>query len=261
MARPLYAQLAEATFYDLEHPRQANAPTFPAHEPGFLLSLHRRHEPRLSECRTSASALVTMTEHSGTHIDALCHQAEDMHLHGGVEIDPSIQTPAGFTRLGADTIPPLHARGLLFDLPAFGAVPDNVPAEQLARCAAAQNTQPRPGDVVLVRTGNGANWHDPGRYESGPGLAPSASRWLAERLPLAVGADNLAWDLPGYRDPELDCTLPGHLILIVRSGIYIMENLALERLASDGVREFTFLCLPPKLGGGTGAPARPVAIV
>lgn len=261
MAKPLYDQLAEATFYDLEHRRRADAPTFPAHEPGFVLSLHRRHEPGLSERRTSASALVTMTEHSGTHIDALCHQAEDMRLYGGVEVDPSVQTPNGFTVLGADAIPPLHARGLLLDLPALGPVPENVPAEQLARCADAQGTEPRPGDVVLVRTGNGAHWHNRDRYEAGPGMASSASWWLAERRPLAVGADNLAWDLPGYRDPELGCTLAGHVVLIVRSGIYILENLMLEGLATDGVREFTFLCLPPKLGGGTGAPARPVAIV
>jgi kynurenine formamidase len=261
VAKRLYDQLAEATFYDLEHPRRVGAPTFPAHEPGFVLSLHRRHEPGLSERRTSASALVTMTEHSGTHIDALCHQAEDMRLHGGVEVDPSVQTPNGFTVLGADTIPPLHARGLLLDLPARGPVPDRVPAELLASCANAQGTEPRPGDVVLVRTGNGAHWDDRGRYEAGPGIATSASRWLAERRPLAVGADNLAWDLPGYRDPGLGCELAGHLVLIVRSGVYILENLMLEALALDGVREFTFVCLPPKLAGGTGAPARPVAIV
>ena len=69
---------AGARAYDLEQPRYAGAPVWPAHEPGVLLTLHRRHEAGLGEARTSASALLVMTEHSGTHIDALCHQAEDL---------------------------------------------------------------------------------------------------------------------------------------------------------------------------------------
>ncbi len=40
-----------------------------------------------------------------------------------------------------------------------------------------------------------------------------------------------------------------------------IENLYLEELAHDRVYEFTFICLPPKLKGATGAPVRPVALV
>jgi kynurenine formamidase len=54
---------------------------------------------------------------------------------------------------------------------------------------------------------------------------------------------------------------PGHLILLVREGIYIIEALNLEALARDGVREFAFACLPLKLRGGTGSPVRPIALV
>src|SRR5688572_4146042 len=95
----LLAALRSARVYDLEQPRYAVAPTFPAHEPGMLLHLHRRHEPGLAERRTSASALLVMAEHSGTHMDALCHQAEDLTLHGGVQVDAQVQTPYGFTAL------------------------------------------------------------------------------------------------------------------------------------------------------------------
>src|SRR5215210_4384893 len=101
----LLAALRSARVYDLEQPRYAGAPTFPAHEPGLLLHLHRRHEPGLGEARTSASALLVMTEHSGTHIDALGHQAEDLQLHGGIGVDATVQTSAGFTRLGVEEIP------------------------------------------------------------------------------------------------------------------------------------------------------------
>jgi len=95
----------------------------------------------------------------------------------------------------------------------------------------------------------------------GAGMASSASYWLAEKQVLAVGADNMVWDVPGMRDPELGCLLPGHLILLVRRGIYIIENLMLEELAAAGHHRFRFVCTPLKFVGATGSPVRPVAIV
>ncbi len=118
-----------------------------------------------------------------------------------------------------------------------------------------------PGDVVLVRTGNDRYWDDPERYLAGPGMDASASYWVAERRALAVGADNPAWDVPGLKDPELGCTLPGHLILLVRYGIYIIENLKLDELVAAGHHRFRFVCAPLKLVGATGSPVCPLAIV
>ena len=114
--------------------------------------------------------------------------------------------------------------------------------------------------MILVRTGAGALWEDPEAFLAAGGIDASGSRWCAEREPLAVGADNMAWDVPGAEDPELG-TLPGHLLLLVRAGVYIVEGLNLEELARDGVREFAFVCLPLKLRGGTGSPVRPLALV
>ena len=91
-------------------------------------------------------------------------------------------------------------------------------------------------------------------------MGADASRAVAALQPVAVGADNLAWDVHGARDAELG-TLPGHTLLIVRAGVPIIESLNLEDLAADGVREFAFVCLPLKLRGGTGSPVRPVALV
>jgi kynurenine formamidase len=256
--------LLGARAYDLEQPRYAGAPTFPAHEPGVLLHLHRRHEHGLGEPRTSASALLVMAEHSGTHLDALCHQAEDGRLYGGIEVDARVQTPAGFTVLGAETIGPLIARGVLLDVAAtLGAdrLPDGYAVSARELEAAAEGVELRPGDVVLVRLGSGALWADRPAYEAAGGIEGEASRWLAERRPLAVGADNLAWDVPGAVDEEVGSSLPGHVLLIVRAGIHIIESLYLEALAADGVREFAFVCLPLKLRGGTGSPVRPIALV
>ena len=247
--------LAGAQHYDLEQPRYAGAPVWPAHEPGVLLKLHRRHEAGLGEARTSASALLVMAEHSGTHIDALCHQAENLELYGGVRVDAQVQTPEGFTQLGIDTVPPLFARGVLLDCADAGHA---IGADALER--AAEGLEIGAGDVILIRTGAGALWHDREAFLAAGGIDASGSRWCAERRPLAVGADNMAWDVPGEDDPELG-SLPGHLILLVREGIYIIEALNLEALARDGVREFAFACLPLKLRGGTGSPVRPIALV
>ena len=113
---------------------------------------------------------------------------------------------------------------------------------------------------MLVRLGSGALWPDRPAYLRAGGVSAEASRWLAAHAPAAVGADNVAWDIPDLEDPELG-SLPGHTILIVQAGIHIIESLYLEELAAEGVREFGFVCLPLKLRGGTGSPVRPLALV
>jgi kynurenine formamidase len=216
------------------------------------VTLHRRHEHGGAERRTGASALLVMAEHTGTHIDALCHQAYDGELHGGVKVTPEVQTPTGFTELSIDTVEPIVRRGVLFDC---GGCPSVGPAE-LEAC----DVELRPGDVALVRLGSGALFGDPEAYLAAGGVTAAGSRWLAERRPFAVGADNVAWDVIDGHDPDLG-SIPGHTILIVQSGIHIIESLFLEALAADGVREFAFVCLPLKLRGGTGSPVRPIALV
>ena len=252
--------------YDLEQPRYFGAPIYPSHAPGYFYTLHRRHERGMGENRTGASGFMYTTEHSGTHIDALCHQAENLHLYGGREVDASIQTPHGFTELGVETIAPLITRGVLLDIARNRAV-DHIGAgnpirhDELEAAAQKQGVQVGEGDVVLVRTGNGALWQESAVYLQAGGVSGSASQWLASKGVKAVGADNVAWDEVGLVDPDLKVTLPGHLILLVRHGISIIENLFLEELARDERYEFTFVCLPLKLRGATGSPVRPVAVV
>jgi kynurenine formamidase len=244
--------LLGARVYDLEQPRYAGLPIHPNHAPGVSLTLHRRHERGAAERRTGASALLVMAEHTGTHIDALCHQAYDATLYGGVEITPEVQTPTGFTQLGIDTVEPIVRRGVLLDVAPCSAVgPD-----ELAAC----DVEIREGDVVLVRLGSGALYGEPDEYVRAGGVTADGSRWLAARRPFAVGADNVAWDAVDGQDPELG-SIPGHTIPIVQHGIHIIESLYLEELAADGVREFGFVCLPLKLRGGTGSPVRPIALV
>ena len=256
--------------FDLEQPRTPDMPIHPAHQQaGYSYLLHRHHEdeyrPDESGPRTGAAGILIFSEHTGTHIDALSHQSEALVLCGGVPVG-EVQSSRGFARHGVEEIPPIMAPGVLLDAVAAEDVESLEPghavnAEDLERCCERQGVSVEPGSVALVRTGNARHWNSAERYLDGPGMDASASYWMAERQVFAVGADNMAWDVPGMRDPELGCYLPGHLILLARHGIYIIENLQLDELAAAGHHRFEFVCAPLKFVGATGSPVRPVAVV
>jgi kynurenine formamidase len=259
-----------ARVFDLEQPRFEGMPIHPAHQQaGYSYLLHRHHEdeyrPEEAGPRTGAAGIIICGEHTGTHIDALCHQSDALVLYGGVPVDGRVQTSRGFKRLAVEGIPPILAPGVLLDVAAGKGVDSLEPGyavtdEDLQECCEREGVSVEPGDIALVRTGNARYWDDQDRYLAGPGMAASASYWLADRRAFAVGADNMAWDAPGMRDPELGF-LPGHLIFLARRGIYIIENLALEELAAARVYRFEFVCTPLKFVGATGSPVRPVAVV
>ena len=257
--------------FDLEQPRTPEMPIHPAHQQaGYSYLLHRHHEdeyrPEEAGPRTGAAGVIICGEHTGTHIDALCHQSDALVLYGGVSVTREVQSSRGFTRHGVEEIPPIVAPGVLLDAAAREGVKSLEPGhavtgEDLEACCENQGVAVEPGDVVLVRTGNARYWEDADRYLAGPGMATSASYWVAQRGVVAVGADNPAWDVPGMKDPDLGCMLPGHLILLARRGIYIIENLNLDELATAGYHRFDFVCTPLKLVGATGSPVRPLAII
>lgn len=260
MTSELLKALESARVFDLEQPRYAGAPSHPAHQPGFNYFLHRHHARGAPEARTGASGIVVMPEHSGTHIDALAHQAENLVLHGGVHVDDGVQTSVGFKVLGIDKMAPIVSRGVLLDV-AGDRLLDPKHSISVNELEAAAKVEIREGDVVLIRTGYGALWSTPAEYLKSAGVSAAGSRWLIEKRVRAVGADNMAFDVvTDLRDPELNVTLPGHVLLLVRAGIPIIENLNLEELAAAKIHEFTFVCLPLKMRGATGSPVRPIAI-
>jgi kynurenine formamidase len=252
---------------DLEFPRTAGMPEFPTHKPAFAFTLYHRHEDKLGTggIRSSAFGQLHGTEHAGTHIDALSHQAECMALHGGVPVDKDTQTPTGFTAHGAEDLPPIFADGVLLDVAGLKGVESleekyPVTAEDLKACCERQNVTIGKKSVVLVNLGNGHFWGDEARYLDAPGMDRSATEWLMEKDVHAVGADNICWDLVESWNEDLGCN-PGHLLLLVRSGIYIMENLNLIELAASGHSTFLFVTIPLKLVGATGSPIRPLALL
>lgn len=243
-------------------------PFHPTHKTvGYTYLVHRKHRDAdpTGPKRTGASGILVTTEHSGTHIDALCHQAVDRKLYSGIEINSNVETPYGFSVLGIETVPPLVARGLLLDIAGFygGRLERerSITAEELNECCKSQKVLPRKGDVLLVRTGFGQLWGDEKSYLEAAGVSIEGAEWLSSFGISAAGADNMSFEVDdGKIDPKRNVTLPCHALLLVEKGIYIMENLNLERLASEKIYESLFVCTPLKLNGATGSPVRPIAI-
>jgi kynurenine formamidase len=265
----LIEQLARARVFDLEQSRFAGMPVHPAHKPGYFYGLHRRHRdsyrPAQHGPRSGASGVLTMMEHSGTHIDALCHQACDMTLYGGVKVD-EVERMDGYRQYGAETMEPLLARGVLLDIAALkgvGQLPQNyaITADDFVAAARASTVTVTPGDVLLVRTGFATAWTDEATYLNAAGVSKSGNIWAADQGVRAVGADNMAWDCMTERDPDTNMALFGHAHLLVTHGIHIIENLNLEALAAAKIYEFGFVGLPLKFRGATGSPIRPIALV
>src|SRR5439155_21497975 len=133
-------------------------------------------------------------------------QACDLKFHGGVDVD-AIERSDGYRALGAETIQPILARGVLLDVARWKGV-DVLPphyaitAEDLAGCAAATRVRIDPGNVPLVRTGYARAWTDEATYLGAAGASKSGNVWAADRRVRAVGADNMAWDSMEERDPD-----------------------------------------------------------
>ncbi|MCL4437872.1 MAG: cyclase family protein [Candidatus Thermoplasmatota archaeon] len=258
----------KARIIDLEHERFPGMPAFDPVKPAMEYFLYRQHENYYSSSpqnrRSSSSGLIVMTDQSGTHLDALCHQAYDMKMFDGTPINSEVETPWGFNKHDSSKIPPIIRKGILIDCTEIlgDPLPENheVSLEEFQKVAKKEGVSFGKEDVILVRTGYGKYWNDFSRYRNAAGISGEVSKYLSERC-FAVGADNLAWDVPGKVDRETGVIQPGHLHLIAKNGVYIMENLFLEELAKAKTYEFLFIALPLKMRGTTGTPIRPVAII
>jgi kynurenine formamidase len=253
---------------DLGRPLFAGMPQSPNH-PQFSHTLPRRHGDTMrSDGGSAANDLIVTGTHVGTHIDALAHVSHNGLLHGGAD---AVQAARGgrFTEHGVHTIAPMVCRGVLLDVPrALGesACPPayEISPADLEAAIGKAGVQVGAGDVVLIRSGWGRLFSSDaaaylGHATGVPGIAEAGARWLAEREVHAAGADTIAFErLEAGRGHAL---LPAHRVLLVDAGIYIVEALDLEELASLEIYEFTFILVPMNIVGATGSPVRPLAVI
>ena len=206
---------------------------------------------------------ISMYTHMGTHIDALNHFGLNGKIWNGFTPEKYLGDK-GWKKTGAETIPPIIARGVLIDIPAYKnptALEKNyrINSDDLKGALKKQNVSLKEGDVVVIRTGQAAYYENADKYlDNYPGINLDAVKWLVEEKKIMLlGADNLSFEaFPPERE---DNWVPVHTYLLAEKGVMFIEQMYLEELAKDKVYEFAFISASLKLRGASAAPMRPLA--
>jgi kynurenine formamidase len=188
-------------------------------------------------------------EHGGTHLDAPVHFGQGRQTVDRIPLDRFVGHAMVVDVVGeADDDPDYQV-----------SVDDFLRAERTLGPIEAS-------DIILIRTGFSQRWPDAATYlgtaERGPeavrnlhfpGLHPDAARWLVENRPVkAIGIDTASIDYGQSTQYEAHRVLSEH-------NVPVFENLtALEQLPLRGA---LVVALPMKIGGGSGAPLRAVAVL
>ena len=207
---------------------------------------------------------VSFSYHGGihSHLDALCHVLWQGEMYNG--FSKSDVNEDGCQKLGiANVKQGILTRGILMDIPRLKGV-DYLPPgtavyiEDLEAWEEQTGVRVSPGDVIFVRTGR---WATPGSAGSGSaGLHASVAPWLRERDVAIVGGDYANDAIPSGVQGVF---LPIHQLTIVAMGVRLFDNLDLEALAEEAVRqgrwEFMLSASPIPVEGGVGSPMNPIA--
>jgi arylformamidase len=164
---------------------------------------------------------IRLSAHTGTHMDAPLHYLENAATIDAMPISATV---------GRARVIEIHDPRLIRV--------DELEPHRLAK-----------GDRLLFKTANSRLcWKTPEFKKEFVHIPPETARYLAETGIRTVGIDYLS---VGHAESGGDQT---HRILLA-AGIWIIEGLILENVAPG---EYELICLPLKIAGGDGAPARAV---
>jgi len=205
---------------DISVPVSSELPVWPG-DPRIVLEQFRA----ISRGNTSTDSRLVCSVHSGTHVDAPGHFIENGATVEQLALDVLIGKATVIELLNADIITPeiLDAQ--------------TIPAETRR---------------LLFKTKNSALWSDPG-HQFNPdfvALTSAAADWIVRKAIRLVGIDYLSIQI--FKD-EAPLT---HRILL-EAGVVILEGIDLQNVR-PGI--YQLICLPMKLDGIEGAPARAVLI-
>ncbi len=238
-AAHVLAALDDLQCVDLTHPLAAAMPIFPGRN---VLPFERRQTASLEEHGVAAGRFA-MGEHQGTHIDAPSH---------------FVASPLTADRIA---VRDLIGAAVVLDITVKARADADYRLQPEDLVAWESQHGPIPaGAFVLVNSGWGIRWAEPGRYvnadEAGvphhPGVAPSAAQRIVDRGARGIGVDTLSPDnsIPGSVRAET------HKI-VLGADRYVIENLAgLDKLPARDIVLFVG-ALP--IVGGTAGPARVLA--
>lgn len=229
--------------------------------------------PRTSDdgCFAGAMEFISMVFHGRaiTHLDALSHIFWEGKMYGGLPSSYVTDRDGASVHDIRSVHTGIQTRGVLLDIARSRGVEWLAPGEpvypaDLEAAEATAGVKVEPGDVLLLRTGDGRRRaNDPAwnPHDGQPGYHAACLPWLAERGVAAIGSDGIQDVYPsGY--PGL--TLPVHTVGIVAMGLWLIDNCQLEDLADACLRHgrsaFFFTLAPMRLQGVTGSPANPLAL-
>lgn len=178
---------------------------------------------------------LEMSEHTGTHVDALNHMAGE------------------FRGQSIDTMPlsMYYTEGICLDLSHKGLKEVIEPKDLISACTKSNMTVKK-GDTVLLYTDHYRRAYGSLDWSSGPGLSVSAARWLGEQGISAFGVEMMSPGIPGISNRDV------HQICGELSFTHYENMINLHLLIGRG--RFRFIGLPLKIRGGTGSPVRAVAV-
>lgn len=277
--------------YDLGIGYDRSSYKWPGHSPGEILSFRtpegvkrQKDSPTLVNDNPSRTAwhsnALFISDNVATQIDGLAHATEgdDDHWYNGFK-ERDWGGNWGPRKADASSIPPIIARGVLIDVAAskgVDALPSHyvITVDDLQQALRKQNTQLKPGDVVLIRTGTLRYWGETGsdhpkigRHDSA-GISVETARWLVEQnsaMMICSDTSGLEYgpkdeDVKSYRS-RYKSFMPVHNYLLIEQGVHIGEFHFLEDLARDRVYEFCYIACTNKIKGTTaGFALRPIAI-
>lgn len=208
---------------------------------------------------------MELSDHLGTHLDALNHISRDNKFYNGTDAY-EITGNTGTTKLGIDSAPGIVSRGIMVDV-TKGAnhVAEKgkaITVDQVESFLYAHGIKVRKGDAIFFYTGVSRLWNEPEQYntyyESSPGIGMALAGWISDNDISVSGADVPSSEVVPAENPNE--RLPVHQHLITKNGIRLIDNIKLDDLAVEKVYEFLFVCSPLKIRGGTASPVVPLAI-
>jgi len=272
----ILSQIASGEVYDLSVDYFVGMPSFHAlGDPGYQYWLtHTPHGTVVDNPNGLGEAMnkkvsytgdaISMYTHMGTHIDALNHFGLNGKIWNGFTPEEHLGDK-GWKKTGAETIPPVIARGVMIDVAAYKgleSMTDNyrITSDDLKGALKRQGLSLKKGDVVLIRTGQARHYEDAQTYlHNYPGISLDAVRWMVEEKQIMLlGADNLSFE--AFPPERKDNWVPVHTYLLAEKGVMFIEQMYLEEIAKQQVYEFAFIAASLKLRGASGSPLRPLAI-
>lgn len=194
---------------------------------------------------------VSLTTHTGTHVDAPAHYGS--------------RSPHGGPPLTIDQVPLdwFYRPGIVLDL--TDAPTGAVEADRIESEFSRIGREPDPLDIVLLHTGASAKVRTQEYFTEFAGLAGSAVHLLLDLGVRVIGTDAFSLDAPfgdiigRYRaSGDRSVLWPAHFIGRDREYCQIERLSALDTLPSHG---FIVACFPTKITGAGAGWSRAVAIV